>query len=331
MSALVETMYTVRKPAWHHEGTVLGDYPGSWAEARKAAGIDWDVLEEPVYKLSGVDAGTALPTYVPIEGHKQVVRSDTGKTLSVVSDTYTVIDHTAMGEIVEAVLKQDNVKYETAGSLDEGRAVWCLALLDEPIHLPGDDTTVTYPYLAITNRHDAMGACSLRATAVRIVCMNTFRAAEMEGERSGATFSFRHTKNWRDRVEDARDAVTGARREIREYVELATELLGYTVTAAQRELFVTAFIPEPPNAMISDRVARNVAEARNAVRLILKSETTAPVAHTGYGLVQAAGEYLDHVRKAKSWETRLGRSLLRPEDGKRRALNIVRQLVRAGA
>lgn len=331
MPAQIDTMYSVRQIPWHRDGIVLGDYPGSWAEARVAAGIDWDALEEPVYKLSSFDAETGLPTYEAIPSHKQIVRSDTGATLSVVSDTYTVIDHTAMGAIVEAVLAQANVKYETAGSLDEGRAVWCLALLDEPIHLPGDDTTVTYPYLAITNRHDAMGSCALRATAVRIVCMNTFRAAEMEGERSGATFSFRHTKNWKDRIEDAREAVTGARREIRQYVELATELLGYTVTAAQRELFVRAFIPTPPESMISDRVAGNIEQARNAIRIILQSETTAPVAHTAYGLVQAAGEYLDHVRKHRTWETRLNRTLLRPDDGKRRALNIARQVVQAGA
>ena len=42
-----------------------------------------------------------------------------------------------MGEIVEAVLAQPNVKWETAGVLDGGRSVWCLALLDEPITLPG--------------------------------------------------------------------------------------------------------------------------------------------------------------------------------------------------
>jgi phage/plasmid-like protein (TIGR03299 family) len=330
MSAQVEQMYSVRQTPWHRQGTVISEYPGSWAEARKLAGLDWDAITEPVYGLSGID-GNGAPIYNAIEGHKQIVRSDTGKTLSVVSDTYAVIDHTDMGEIVEAVLRQENVRYETAGVLDEGRAVWCLALLDEPIHLPGDDTTVTYPYLAITNRHDGGGACALRATAVRIVCMNTFRAAEMEGERTGATFSFRHTKGWRNRVEEARDAVTGARREIRDYVELATELIGHTISAAQRELFVTAFIPEPPSAMISDRVAANVSAARDAIRTILASETTAPVAHTAYGLVQAAGEYLDHVRKARTWETRLGRTLLRPEDGKRRALSIVRQVVKTGA
>jgi phage/plasmid-like protein (TIGR03299 family) len=230
-----------------------------------------------------------------------------------------------MGEIVEAVLAQPNVRWETAGSLAGGAKVWCLALLDEPIDLPGDNT-VTYPYLAITNHHDGGGACALRATAVRIVCQNTFSAAELEGQRTGATFAFRHSSGWKDRIEDARQAVTGARREIAAYKALAEELLAVTVTPRQRELFVREFLPMPPDGVVSDRVVANVEAARRALRDILASPTTADVAHTGYGLVQAAGEYLDHVRQARSWETRLGRTLLRPEPLKHRALRLVRSV-----
>lgn len=327
MSALVETMYSVREVPWHGQGLVVSEYPGSWAEARKLAGLEWEVLaEEPSY-LDGITPD-GQPIYVTDGDFRRIYRSDTRKTLSYRSDTYTLITHEDMGPIVEGVVGQTNVMWETAGSLDDGRAVWVLVRLDEPIHLPGDADTVTYPYIALTNRHDGNGGCTARATAVRIVCMNTFRAAEMEGERSGATFTFRHTKNWKDRLEQAKEAVTGARREMRQYVELATELLGYTVTAAQRELFVKAFIPAPPEAMISDRVMGNIEAARNSIRLILQSETTASVAHTAYGLVQAAGEYLDHVKSYKSWETRLGRTLLRPEKGKQRALTIARQVIK---
>jgi phage/plasmid-like protein (TIGR03299 family) len=241
-------------------------------------------------------------------------------------DSYTVIDHGEMGEIVEAVLAQPNVKWETAGVLDGGKAVWCLALLDEPITLPGDESP-TLPYLAITNRHDGTAACALRATAVRIVCANTFRAAELEGERTGTTFSFVHKSGWRNRIDEARKAVTGAQLEMRRYAELATELLAIRITPAQRELFITEFIPKPPEGLITDRVARNVDEARAALRMIFESKTTEQVAHTAYGLVQAAGEYLDHVRTARSWETRLNRTLIRPEPLKHRALSLAREII----
>jgi phage/plasmid-like protein (TIGR03299 family) len=224
---------------------------------------------------------------------------------------------------------QPNVKWETAGVLDGGRAVWCLALLDEPMRLAGDDETITLPYLAITNRHDGSGACALRATAVRIVCMNTFRAAELEGDRTGTTFAFRHSKRWRDRIDDARLAVTGARREFEAYRKLATELLGIPVTSTQRETFVQAFIPAPPVGLATDRVLDNVAKARGVLRTILGSQTTVSVAHTAYGLVQAAGEYLDYARTHRTWETRLNRTLIRPEPGKQRALNLALEVARA--
>jgi phage/plasmid-like protein (TIGR03299 family) len=185
------------------------------------------------------------------------------------------------------------------------------------------------PYLGITNRHDGTGACALRATAVRIRCANTFRAAELEGERTGATFSFVHKSSWRNRIEEARQAVTGARNEMRRYAELAQELLGISITPRQRELFVTEFIPMPPAGLVTDRVARNVEEARNALRLLFQSTTNEQIAGTAYGLVQAAGEYLDHVRTARSWETRLNRTLIRPEPLKHRALSLVREITRA--
>lgn len=329
MPANVESMFSYRTPAWWDTTGehVIQEYPGSWAEARELAGLAWDAIEETAYRLTGVDEN-GREIFEPIEGWKQIVRSDTHATLSINMDSYQIIDHTAMGEIVEAVLAEPNVKWETAGSLQGGRQVWCLAYLDEPIELPGDSSW-TLPYLAITNRHDGTASCALRATAVRIVCANTFRAAEMEGEATGATFSFTHRGNWRSRVDEARQAVTGARREFADYRKLSEELLGISITHAQRRLFVAEFLPMPPTGLITDRVARNVEEARQAVYTILDSPTTAGVADTGYGLVQAAGEYLDHVRRSRSWETKLGRTLMKSEPAKAKALALVRQVTSA--
>jgi phage/plasmid-like protein (TIGR03299 family) len=327
MPANVESMFSVRQMPWHREGTVIEDYPGNWDEARRLAGLDWDPVSSDVYAMSGINPDGSV-AYESVEGWKCISRSDNGTVLSINKDSYTVIDHGEMGEIVEAVLAQPNVKWETAGVLDGGRAVWCLALLDEPVTFPSDDSP-TLPYLAITNRHDGTAACALRATAVRIVCANTFRAAELEGERTGATFSFIHRSSWRTRIEEARRAVTGARTEIRRYQELAAELLAIPITLKQRELFVTEFIPKPPDGLVTDRVARNVEEARQALRLIFESKTTEQVSDTAYGLMQAAGEYLDHVRNARSWETRLNRTLIRPEPLKHRALSLIREVVSA--
>lgn len=329
MPANVESMFSVREMPWHREGTILQDYPGSWDEARTLAGLDWDPVAEPVIDTASVgDDGQLHVEY--LEDWNKIVHSATRKVLTIRPSSYTLIDHGEMGMIVEEVLRQPNVKWETAGVLDGGKAVWCLAKLDEPIKVPGE-ISILYPYLGITNRHDGKASCALRATMVRIVCGNTFSAAELEGERTGLTYAFTHRKNWKDHLAEAREAVTGARREIADYVELATELTGIKITPGQQELFVKLFIPEPPETLITDRVARNIEQARAAVRGILDSQTTAGLAPTAYKLVQASGEYLDWARKSRSWETRLNRTLIRPEPLKARALTLAREVALADA
>lgn len=322
MPANVENMFSVREMPWHRQGTVVDDYPQNWDEARKLAGLDWEPMEESVYALDGINQD-GREIYAELDDFKRVVRSDTHATLAVKRNSYEIINHTAFGEIFEGILQQDNVKAETGGCLEGGRRVWMLCRLDEPILLPGDET-VTMPYLGLTSRHDGTGATTLRATAVRIVCANTFSASELEGERTGLTYSFIHRGNWRDHVTDAREAVTGARREIAEYVEVAEHLLSVPVTPKQTRTFVNLFVPMPPEGLVTPRVQNNVTSARNQLTGLIKGRTVAGagIDGTAYGLVQGAGEYLDHVRASNSWETRLRRTLMRPEPLKARARKL---------
>lgn len=339
MSASVEQMFSVRQPVWwqgtsedHGQARILADYPQTWDEARKEAGLDWEPIDAPVYTLDGMDAATGQPIYREIPGHKQIARSDNGATLAITAQSYPIIGHGEFGEIFSAILEvdPDHLKAETGGVLEGGRKVWMLIRLDEPITVAGDGSMVM-PYLALTARHDAKGGVVLRATAVRIVCANTFRFAELEGERTGATFSFIHRGNWREHKDEAREAIRGVRREIRDYVAYMENLTGVSISQAQEELFITEFVPTPPDGIITDRVARNVEEARNAIRGILASETVegSGLRYTAAGLVQAAGEYLDHARDAQSWETKVKRTLIRPEPLKRKAAKLALEVAAA--
>ena len=49
MPANVESMFSVRQMPWHREGDILDDYPGTWAEARVLAGLDWDPVPADIY------------------------------------------------------------------------------------------------------------------------------------------------------------------------------------------------------------------------------------------------------------------------------------------
>jgi len=155
--------------------------------------------------------------------------------------------------------------------------------------------------------------------------------AEMEGERTGSVFTFVHRGKWQERVADARAAVMGARDDLARYVEIAHNLLDVKITKLQAGIFVTEFIPAPPKGLATERVMANVEQARTKLREILASPTVegAGIDGTAYGLVQAAGEYLDHVRTARTWETRLNRTLIRPEPLKHSAVKLALEVAKA--
>jgi phage/plasmid-like protein (TIGR03299 family) len=331
MPANVDKMFSVREMPWHREGQVLDDYPQTWEQARVLAGLDWEAESQPVFALVSADE-QGQPIYEPVDGFHRITRSDTGATLAIRQTSYEIIPNSAFGEIFEAVLEtdRDHLRAETGGVLEGGRKVWMLVSLDEPVTIPGD-SSATYPFMAITSRHDALGSTQLRATAVRIVCANTFSAAEAEGDRTGLTFKFVHRGSWRDNIDEARAAVTASRREFKAYTDMMADLAALGITSIQREQFVTAFIPAPPAGTASKQVLANVADAQAKLREILAGPTVdgAGIGGSVYGLVQGAGEYLDHVRMARTWETKLGRTLLKPEPLKAKARTIALDIVGA--
>src|SRR5262249_61544758 len=74
MPANVESMFSVRQMPWHQEGIILGDYPGTWAEARVLAGLDWDPVATDVYATAGINPDGTMH-YECIEGWKSISRS----------------------------------------------------------------------------------------------------------------------------------------------------------------------------------------------------------------------------------------------------------------
>lgn len=333
MAHYFESGFTVRTPAWHGLGNVLADNPDNWDDARMAAGLMWEPRLVPVYRRT-VD-GEGREVFVEAEGAKLVERDDTQATLGVVSDTFELLLHSQMGEIAEAIVGAGNVRYETAGSVREGRTVYSLLLLDEPYQIKGDvdgfgDPVLTLPYLALLNSHDGTGACKVLYTQVRVVCANTVQAADADGDRHGAQFSFRHTTGMARRIEEATDALKIARAEALRWRTVAEELHAITITDEQQLMFLDEFMPEPPAGLATDRVRANVARDRQTFMTILNdSLTNCEMSHTGLGLVNAAVEYLDHVRGFRSTDTYLGRQILRPESLKAKAVTLVRELANA--
>lgn len=327
MADYFESGFTVRERSWHGKETLLAEHPENWDDARMAAGLMWEPRFTQLYVKN--DAGE----FVQAEGAKMVERDDTGKALGVVSDTFELITHAEMGQIMEAFLDQPNVKFDTAGSVREGRQVYATILLDEPYQIAGDidgfgDQVTTLPYFAILNSHDGTGACKGLFTQVRVVCWNTVQAAAADGDRHGAQFSLRHTSGVKDRIAEARDIVAGARAEALRWRTIAEELSLHSVTPTQVTQYLSEFIPEPAAGVVTERVRANIADDRSKFMHTLEnSATNSAMASNALGLFNASVEYLDHVRGFRNRETYMGRQILSAEPFKAKSLKLIRELV----
>lgn len=270
--------------------------------------------------------------HTPTAGHQAIVRDDNWAVLATPTDSYRLIQHSQMGELLEAYTEAwtkagAQVKFETAGSVRGGAMVWALVWLDEPYHVPGDPSP-TYPFAALLNAHDGSAACKLLPTQVRIVCWNTWKMAEAEGDRHGHQVVLRHTGNVAERIEDAKVGLAGMRDEAKEWQVAAADLASLNVSDAVFATFLDEFIPVPENA--SERTRTQRAERRSLfTKLYMESPTTEGVRGTGYGLVQAAGEYLDHLRPYRNADTYLARTMFSAEPIKGGVIRKVRELVNA--
>ncbi|MCD8324713.1 MAG: DUF945 domain-containing protein [Clostridiales bacterium] len=188
MAANVESMFYVRETPWHGLGTKVMQAPDS-KNALKMAGLDWMVEQEPIYTDGEY-----------IEGYKANIRSTDRKVLGVVTDRYKVVQNEEAFAFTDELLGE-GVRYETAGSLQEGRKVWVLARMPQEFIIMGDRIS---PYLVFSNSHDGSGAIRVAVTPIRVVCNNTLNLALATAKRS---WSMIHTGDVKGKMEEARDTL----------------------------------------------------------------------------------------------------------------------------
>ncbi len=343
MPAYFNAGYFVEQTAWHGLGTVVDAPPATREEAIVLAGHDYDVTAAPVFARFGT---ADQPEYREIDGWRQMIATSNGETrspfhgnlLHVAKDSYAVIQNTVAYDFADAMVDIGFSRW--AGiTLKDGAECALTFKLDEPIMIDGDDS-VTLPYFVLSWAHDGSGALRGRSTSIRAVCWNTVSAGEAEGKRLGTDFSIRHTQNWAARVDDAKKALLGARRDIEAYRSVMEEFATVPVTREARDLFLQALVLDQKVASVSRfkadvakgtysvRVQNNVEKAVAGAKALFNGPTI-PEAHglTAYGLHLAGVEYLDHVRKAQSDATRVGRSLLRDEPAKAKLTGLIREIV----
>ncbi|NJO41256.1 MAG: DUF932 domain-containing protein [Cyanobacteria bacterium CRU_2_1] len=167
MSHQFESGFFVAQAAWHRLGTVL-EKPPTTTEAIVQAGLDWQVIEEPVYRQ---DISQSEPTLC-----KKLMRDRDRRLLGVVKHDYVPLQNQDAFRWFDPLLATGGVELEAAGSLQEGKRIWVLAKIRdaEADILNGDWVR---PYLLLHNSHDGSTAIWIQFTPVRVVCWNTLSGA----------------------------------------------------------------------------------------------------------------------------------------------------------
>lgn len=289
MSANVETMFYVRETPWHGLGTKVNEAPDS-RTALTAAGLDWEVLQESIHMADGK----------PIGGYKVNVRNTDRRVLGVVSDRYKIVQNREAFAFTDALLGE-GVRYETAGSLQEGKKVWLLAKLPHEYIISGDRIS---PYLVFFNSHDGSGAIKAALTPIRVVCQNTLNLALSSAKRS---WSMIHTGDIRGKIEEARDTLLLAETYMDSLGKAFEELRGKKLTEKQVKEYIEILLPIEDGS--TPQQARNMRKLQEDMKLrYFDAPDLRDVGNNGYRFINAVSDFATHsnpLRKTANYKENL--------------------------
>lgn len=201
-----------RERAWHGLGEVVNE-PMFVADALKLCRADYEVKLQPVIALSDeivkaieneeMIAADKLLSLI-IEDRKATMRTDTNKSLGIVSEGYGIVQNSDAFKFVDMLCsglnseRTEKPTIECCGVLGKGERVFVTCKMPEDIILnPKTDDRIE-TYVVFTTSHDGTGAVRCMVTNVRVVCQNTLNWAM---KHNSGRISFRHSSKVMNRLD----------------------------------------------------------------------------------------------------------------------------------
>lgn len=289
MAAEVESMFYVREVPWHGLGTKVDEALSS-EEALVAAGLDWDVVQKKIYTQDN-DC---------ISGFYANVRSSDQRVLGVVTERYRIVQNREAFAFTDELLGK-GVKYETAGSLKDGKKTWMLARLPKIYRLIEDKVI---PYLVFSNSHDGTGAIKVAMTPIRVVCNNTLNLALRTADR---IWSANHTGDMGSKLEDAKMTLFMAENYMNELAKESWTLCKKKVSDAELEEYIKLLLPIASDA--TETTERNILKLRKDLKgRYYAAPDLVGLGKNGYRFINAVSDFATHaqpLRKSAAYQENL--------------------------
>jgi len=281
-------MAYVGKEPWHGLGERL-DTKASIETWIKAAGLEYQILREPVF-YPFQDTAREFP------GRQVLFRSDNGKPLSIVSDSYCIVQPKEAVEFYRDVVAGSDFTLETAGALDEGRKVWGLARSNMNHEMEEKDRIDAF--LLLASSCDKSLATTVAFTSIRVVCQNTlsFAMDDIKGKTATKCFKVNHDKkfDWNE-----------AKMQLKLIDSSWHTFKKKVTTNDENRFFETLFLKGKNN---DEKLPKNaIVEIQNLKSAFVNGigQQKPATKGTAWGLVNAVTYYVDHSRKSDSRSSRL--------------------------
>jgi phage/plasmid-like protein (TIGR03299 family) len=288
----------IGKPPWHEQGKKLnaGTPIETWI---KAACLDWQIMREPV-RYCFKDEIREMPN------QQVLIRSDNGAPLSVVSDSYCIVQPKEVIEFYRDLVDDSAFSLETAGALDEGRKVWGLARSNNSKNILDNKDDSIDAFLLLASSCDKSLATTVAFTSIRVVCQNTlnFAMEQIKGKAQPRCFKIAHNRqfNW-DEAKKKLNLIDNAWSDFIKKVDqfAKTKIEPNDIDKFFESLYLSGKKDD-------EKLSRNaIIEIQNLKSALVNAPgRDLPTAKdTVWGLVNAVTYYVDHKRKSNNQSTRL--------------------------
>lgn len=282
---------SLREPAWHALGKVIAE-PVTTSEMLSLANLDaWNVRVEDIPLADGYT--TKNPAFLVVRDHPEDGHPDV---LATVGSRYVTVQNEELFAFADNILAEhEDTRWETAGSIKDGRVVFGSLALDREVVLdPNGVSDKVNTYLLVNTSHDGSVAVQASVTPVRVVCQNTLNAA-LRGVKQ--SYKIRHTQTVDGRIAAAREALGLAYKYVDAFEAEAQALIQTEIDKNTFNKIVNLAYPMPEkDAKGSMKKWESKVDLLDE---IYGGPTTSMIAGTAWGAYNAMTERLDWYRKSR--------------------------------
>lgn len=272
------------------------------AEMAERAKLNWTVAKRP-YRRDCPGS--------PQARQHEIYRVEDNEELGSVRARYQVYQNADAFAFGDSLVQDGRARWADAGQQGNGWRVFMVMQLIEPFTVLDDEIRL---YLFMQTSHDGSSAVRGFVTPIKFFCTN-----QMEAIRNTALsrFTFQHTTNLQQRLDEARLSFQTAVSYETAFTEMAEALVKVPVTADRLRLVLQDTVPQ--------RRGRRDGVIEDVLHTYATSPTVEPWRGNAWGAVNAVTEYFDHVIPSRTGNARFERIMM--AEGARMRNNVTAKLL----